>query len=107
MENKKLYFCSLDDLKKKKYIVKFFDSINDELIIFIDKYQKVKIFSSICPHFGGEIIYNDIKNLLQCKWHGWKFDKNTGKCLSYPIRSKLNEYEFKQENNKIYIIVYD
>ena len=107
MENKTIYFCNLDDLKKEKYIVKFFDFINDELVIFIDKYQKIKIFSSICPHFGGEIIYNNTQDVLKCKWHGWKFDKDTGKCLSSPIKSKLNEYKIKQEDNKIYIIIND
>lgn len=107
MINQNLYFCSVNDLKQKKYIIKFFECIKDELIIFIDENQKIRVYSSICPHFGGEIIYNSLQGVLQCKWHGWKFNKSSGKCINYPIRSKLKEYEFKQKDNKIYIITND
>ena len=107
MNNENLYFCNIEELKKKKYIVKFFDDIKDELIIFIDNHQKIKVCSSICPHFGGEIVYNNLQDVLQCKWHGWKFNKDSGKCINNPIRSKLNEYKFKQQDNKIYITVDD
>ena len=65
-------------------------------IVFIDKEtKKVKIFSSICPHFGGEIFYNRKENNLQCKWHDWKFCRISGKCLSFPIKGSLNPYNFE------------
>ena len=67
--------------------------LKDEIIGFIDQETKeIKIFSSICPHFGGEIYFSGADNSLKCKWHGWKFCKNTGKCLTFPIKGSLNLY---------------
>lgn len=93
---KKIFLCSLDEIKKKKYFIKFIDEIKDEVIAFIDKEtNQIKLFSSICPHFGGEIFYNKSKNTLQCKWHDWKFCRISGKCLSFPIKGNLNPYNFE------------
>jgi len=48
------------------------------------------LVSNICPHQGGEIVYN---KKFECKVHGWKFDLD-GKCLNVPskklYRKKLN-----------------
>ena len=63
--------------------------------MFKDKNKEIKIFSSICPHFGGEIYYDKTDDNLKCNWHGWKFSGNTGKCLSHPIKGKLNPYTFQ------------
>ena len=129
MKNDSIYFCSLKELNEKKYIIKFFDTIKNELIIFKDKFQKIKIFSSICPHFGGEIFFNVNQRKLQCKWHGWKFDINTGNSVTnfnmykknsifnkilklksnieigcFPNKGKLKEYNHVIENNKIFIV---
>jgi len=113
---KKIFFTTFKFLKEKKYIIKFFEEIKDEVIIFLDKENNIKIFSSICPHFGGKIFYEFNHNKLICKWHNWKFCTHTGRCLTYPIKGKLNPYEFKIdpnplknydvniENNKIYLI---
>ena len=114
----KIFFCSIDEVKKKNYFIKFVDEIKDEIIAFIDKEtNKLKLFSSICPHFGGEIFYNPNEKTLECKWHGWKFCKITGKCLSFPIKGTLNPYNFEISpkdlnrynseiiDKKIYIII--
>ena len=111
------YLCNFNELKKKHYIIKFIENWKEEIIIFFDITEnKVKIFSSICPHFGGEIYYDINEKLMKCKWHGWKFCTKTGKCLSYPIIGSLNPYEFdinpnnlqkyqsKIENDKIYVV---
>ncbi len=111
-----LFLTSKKTLKKDRYIIKYFEEIKDEIICFIDDDENIKVFSSICSHFGGEIFYDKKQNILRCKWHDWKFCKNTGKCLSYPITLGLNPYEFevkpnelkkydiKSEDEKIYII---
>jgi nitrite reductase/ring-hydroxylating ferredoxin subunit len=50
---KKILLCSIDEINKKKYFIKFIDEIKDEVIAFIDKEtNQIKLFSSICPHFG-------------------------------------------------------
>lgn len=89
-------------MKDKKYIIKWVEEWRDELIIFyIKKTNEVKIKSSICPHFGGEIVYNNRTNQLKCLWHDWEFCPQTGKCLTYPIKGKLNPYDFKVDPNPL------
>ena len=114
----KFFFCTIDEINKKKYYVKFIEELRDEIIAFIDnETNEIKLFSSICPHFGGEIIYDSNKDVLRCKWHNWKFCKNSGKCLSFPIKGILNPYNFevtpqrlsrynsKIVNKNIYIVI--
>jgi len=96
-----LYVTSKDILLKERYIIKFYDELKDEIICFLDKDENIKIYSSICPHFGGEIYYDKKNDLLRCKWHDWKFCQETGKCLSYPIKLKLNSYDFDVRPNKL------
>ena len=90
----KVYICKLTELESKKFIIKWIDKWKDEIIIF-KKNNVIKLFSSICPHFGGQIVYDDSIKKLKCLWHDWKFCDSSGKCLSYPIRGKLNPYDFK------------
>ena len=111
----KYFFTTLKDLNEKKYIIKFIEEVRDELICFVNKNNQIKVFSSICPHFGGELFYDNKINALRCKWHDWKFCTTNGRCLSYPIKSKLNPYDFEVipkklnkykshiDNNDIYI----
>jgi len=101
MLNKKKFICSLDDLKKKKYIVLWIEEWKDELIVFINKDSEIKIMSSICPHFGGEIYYNTKKENLRCKWHAWEFSPDTGRCLTHNIKGVLSKYNFAVEPNNL------
>lgn len=94
----KIFFCTIKELRDKSFLVKFVDEIQDELIAFIEKkdgIENIKIFSSICPHFGGEIFYDFKNSYLRCKLHDWKFCPNTGKCLSYPVKTSMNPYDFE------------
>lgn len=99
--NSSIFLTNKKDLKKNKFIIKYFEEIKDEIICFIDKNGSIKIFSSICPHFGGEIYYDHKNDYLRCKWHDWKFCKKTGECLSYPVKIRLNPYEFNFKPNKL------
>ena len=98
----KIYIADYSTLIKKDYVIKHIDVWKDELIAFYDKSNdKIKIFSSVCPHFGGEIYYIKKKNELKCRWHNWKFCTETGKCLSYPIIGQLNPYNFEVKPNPL------
>jgi len=93
MKNKVL-ICASIELDKSTYVKKWIEDWKDEIIIF-KKDNKIKLFSSICPHFGGEIVYDNKLMSLKCLWHDWKFCSKSGKCLSHPIRGKLNPYDFE------------
>ena len=95
---KEKYMCEKHKVFFKKKLLEW----KDEIIIFKDcNTDKLKIYSSICPHFGGEIIFDSKKNILRCKWHGWKFCIDSGKCLSYPIKGKINPYNFEIKPNPL------
>lgn len=99
--SKKIKLTSINILDKKKYLIFWIDELRDEIIIFKNKNNEIKIFSSICPHFGGEIFY-DFKNyVLRCKWHDWIFCSQKGKCLSYPIKGTLKPYDFNVNPNNL------
>lgn len=113
----KIFICEFKELKDKKYLIKWVDEWRDELIVFFNKHSnEIKIKSSICPHFGGEIVYDQKDESLRCLWHNWRFCTNSGKCLTYPIKGILNPYDFEvnpkplksykviNSENKIYAI---
>ena len=91
----KIFVCSKKEILKKKYINIWVEQWKDEIIIFLDRKDKIKVFSSICPHFGGEIIFDEITNELKCKWHNWRFCVDTGKCLTHKIIGRLKSYDFE------------
>ena len=99
--NKKIFIAEKKDLKEKHLIRKYFDVLKEEIILFLDKEKEIIIFSSICPHFGGEIYYDKNEDILRCSWHDWKFCKNSGKCLSHPLKSKLDQYELHMNPNEL------
>jgi len=103
-ELNKMFICNNESLEKDSYKVIWVDNWKDELIVFKNNQNKIKIFSSICPHFGGEIIYDDKKKNLKCKWHDWKFSAETGKCSNDKILANLKKYDFAtdQKNLKNY-----
>ena len=45
--------------------------------------------------------YDFKEDILKCKWHGWKFCKDTEKCLTQPIKGKLNLYNFEINPNEL------
>ena len=94
IKSKSLFLCYFDELIKTDCIIRFFDELQDEIVCFIDKKGNIKVFSSVCPHFGGEIHYKKSENVLVCKWHNWKFCSGNGKCVSYPVKIGLNPYDF-------------
>jgi len=87
------YICNLNTLKNKGYFIKWIEEWKDELIAILNEDGELKIFSSICPHFGGEIYFDKKLNVLKCKWHAWSFCSKSGKCLNLPIKLSLKSYD--------------
>ena len=102
---KKFYLCETANLVFSKYINKWIEELKDEVIIFLGNNKEIKIFSSICPHFGGEIIYDYKMQVLKCKWHDWRFCSESAACLTFPKISKLKKYTYTIENKKIYLTI--
>ena len=105
---RKEFLCNYDDLDSKDYIVVSKDKLKDEYIVFLNSDKKIKIFSSICPHFGGEIILDKKNQILSCKWHAYEYCPDVGRCLTYPKNlPSLMEYDALIEGQKIFLVLDD
>ena len=94
--------CTLSQLESKNYFKSWVKEFKDEIIVFKDN-EKIYVKSSICPHFGGPIVYDQNRKFLYCYWHGLRFSTN-GKCLNQKnFKACLNRYIYKIVNNSIYI----
>ena len=95
--------CNLSKLENKNYFKLWVEEFRDEIIIFKND-KKIYVKSSICPHFGGPITYDQNKKYLYCYWHGLEFSIY-GKCLNQKsFKACLNSYLYEIKNNYIYII---
>ena len=98
----KIKICNLSELGEKNYFIKWIDKIKDEIIVFRHS-NKIYVKSSICPHFGGPIAYNQNEQNLFCYWHGLKFSKD-GNCINQKsFKACLKSYNYELKKNYIYI----
>ena len=104
---KTLHVCNLSSIQDG-YFVKYIDEIKDEIIVF--KFNnEILIRSSICPHFGGKICFDKNKSILKCNWHAWEYEPQTGKCLTYNVKSNIRNYEITTlpKDQKKYVFFID
>jgi nitrite reductase/ring-hydroxylating ferredoxin subunit len=71
----------LDELRKELPLV--FD-LDDRSFRLVELNGKLIAHSVICPHMLGPLEQTTIedKGIIECPWHGYRFDLNTGVCLS-------------------------
>ena len=94
--------CNLSQLENKNYFKAWVNDFRDEIIVFRNG-NKIHVKSSICPHFGGPIVYDQNKKHLYCYWHGLEFSID-GKCSNQKsFKACLNSYFYEIKNNNIYI----
>lgn len=94
--------CSLAELKGGRFTA-WNDMLKDEVTVIQDG-EAYRVFSSVCPHFGGEFDYDLNKKTAKCQWHAWEFDLKTGKCLTYPkLRTCLRLYPFEIKQGQIVV----
>ena len=55
---KTFILCSLAELKERKQVTPWVEEFKDEISAFyID--EEINVFSTICPHFGGDFDLNE------------------------------------------------
>ncbi len=73
---------------------------NNEIGFFFEN-NKLKAFSSYCPHFGGPLEFVDNKE-FHCHWHGYKFS-NKGECTSHKIKLNVVFFKVTIEEGRVYV----
>lgn len=78
------------------------DSTN---ILIINVDNRLSAYRNECPHQGlpldGGMLEAE-ERILTCPWHGFKFDANSGECLTAPA-AQLEVFPLRVENGKIFV----
>jgi nitrite reductase/ring-hydroxylating ferredoxin subunit len=51
-----------------------------------------RLFGRLESNRPGEYTYDDGRYLLECPWHGWEFDLETGRSWFDPARTRVRRY---------------
>jgi len=98
-----IVFCNLSDLRKTGHITKWVDELRDEITaVYFDGH--IVVFSSVCPHFGGEMEVDFKNRCFKCKWHAWKFCLNSGECKSHGFSARLRKYSYLANNDDLILL---
>lgn len=58
---------------------------------------------SDCKHMRASLATGKVEHgIVTCKWHGWKYELLSGKCLTVD-KVKLKRYEVSVENDDIFV----
>ena len=86
-----------DELKKNE--VKYIDYCGRDIVLFRGTNNQVYALSAFCAHmganlgFGGQVKH---ETSIQCPFHGWLFDGETGNCVQSENLAKkiVHQYEY-------------
>ena len=67
-------------------IICIFSFLGKAFAVFRDEEGIAHLLDAYCPHMGANLgAGGQVKgSCLECPFHGWRFDGNSGKCVSIP-----------------------
>ena len=66
--------------------------------------EKVHAFDNACPHEGNPLVEGEVLgDVLECAYHGWRFDLATGACLAGDEPAR--RYEVELEGGELRILL--
>ena len=78
--------------------------VNDEKICLANVNGKYYAIGNVCTHMGGPLAKGKLEEyIVQCPWHGSRFDIRSGEVVRPPAMKPESTYEVKVENNDILI----
>ena len=78
--------------------------VNDERVCLANVNGKYYAIGNVCTHMGGPLAEGKLEDyIVQCPWHGSRFDIRSGKVVRPPAMKPEPIYEVKVENNDILI----
>jgi glycine betaine catabolism B len=78
--------------------------VNGEKVCLANANGKYHAIGNVCTHMGGPLAEGKlVENVVQCPWHGSRFDIRTGEVVRAPAMRPEPTYEVKVENNNILI----
>ena len=98
---KELVEVSLEDLKRGK--PKYLWTESGVEIIAFKEGDSYYAFSSICPHMGGQLRWDERKKALACPWHPLTFCIETGASAHHKFK-KVNRFHTRVEGGRLVIL---
>lgn len=78
--------------------------VNGEKVCLSKVNGKYYAIGNICTHMGGPLAEGKLEGyIVQCPWHGSRFDIRSGEVVRPPATRPEPTYEVKIENNNILI----
>ena len=78
--------------------------VNDERICLANVNGKYYAIGNVCTHMGGPLAEGKLEDyIVQCPWHGSRFDIRSGKVVRPPAMKPEPIYEVKVESNDVLI----
>lgn len=78
--------------------------VNDEKICLANVNGKYYAIGNVCTHMGGPLAEGKLEEyIVQCPWHGSRFDIRSGKVVRPPAMKPEPTYEVKVESNDVLI----
>jgi glycine betaine catabolism B len=80
--------------------------VDGEKVCVANVEGKYYAIGNVCTHMGGPLAEGKLEgNVVQCPWHGSRFDVATGKVLRPPAMREEPTYEVKLEDNTNSILI--
>ena len=78
--------------------------VNGEKVCIANVEGRYYAIGNVCTHMGGPLAEGKLEeHVVQCPWHGSRFDIRTGEVVRPPAIRPEPTYEVKEENNNILI----
>ena len=78
--------------------------VNGEKVCIANVEGRYYAIGNVCTHMGGPLAEGKLEeHVVQCPWHGSRFDIRTGEVVRPPAMRPEPTYEVKEENNNILV----
>lgn len=74
------------------------------IAVFLKEDGTVYAFDELCTHEDGPLAEGKVEGkVIECPWHGARFNMATGKALALPAREDIRVYKTKIESEEVMI----
>ena len=95
------FLCKTEDVAENE--LKQF-TLKEKEILVINKDMKFYCLQARCTHAGAPLAEGEFENgVLQCPWHGSRFNVETGEVIRGPAKKQLPVYVSIVKDNDIFV----
>jgi nitrite reductase/ring-hydroxylating ferredoxin subunit len=95
------FLCRTEDVAENE--LKEF-TLKEKEILVINKDMKFYCLQARCTHAGAPLAEGEFRNgVLQCPWHGSRFNVETGEVIRGPAKKQLPVYLSIVKDNNIFV----